>query len=444
MSGAGMMRTSLALTMTALGGCASARFEAALATCDPAVEARADPVDALGYAAAHEPPLGTLKDGAARNYEAAPPWVMGQPRVYPFDASFSYDTIVLDTGREDTPLLCRLTYDRNQRRGFFAADVLTNVELSAVYEVPGKSPQLRAHGPRDVPSMILLDSATDFVPGDELRLAVVDRDSRWGFDDALVDFTLEYGEAGVAAAGSGMMWRGSVAARCGHLDPQAVQQSFDGALTEIDTGLSTWRPQLEPEGWDFGLSTSGMTGLQALLERAASLRGWDAPEVRERGRRLLATQLCFERAAVPEVARRAAWVARRDPLGTRGLRIVGTGYACKNSDTGVPTCRLTGTVTNPDDESRPLGYATYVRLVLAGGREIPLTLERSTVNGQSYDGPQELPGGSTATVVYRLDIPLRDDRELARPVMLRDRRRQLFSDGNLVKDLPLRLAHGPA
>jgi hypothetical protein len=76
----------------------------------------------------------------------------------------------------------------------------------------------------------------------------------------------------------------------------------------------------------------------------------------------------------------------------------------------------------------PFGGVRGPRQVAA---EIPLTLEHQ-------DGSQELPAGGTATVVYRLDVPLRQDRELARPVMLRDRRRRLFSSENLVEDLPLR------
>jgi hypothetical protein len=431
---------SVVLAILGLGGCAQARFEAAVRACNPASET--NPADALGYASVHEPPTGALTGGAAKNHEAAPPWVVGQPRVYPFDSGFSYAGMVLEVGREPTPLACRMSYDRQQRRALFAADPLTNVEISAVYEVPGKSPLLHAHGARDTPSAILLDAATDLVPGDEIRLAVVDRDSRWGLDDPLVDFSLQYDEGGRAMAGS-QLWRGTVEVKCGHLEPEAARQAYEDALAEIDAGLRAWVPQLVPDGWDFGLTDSGMERLRSALQRAASLQlhGWDAPEVRERGQRLMATQLCFERAAEPEVTRMAARVARYAPAGLRGLRMVGTAYGCEASSSGAPACRLTTAITNADDEPTPLGFATYVQLVLAGGREIPLTLERSTVNGQTYEGAPDLPAGATATVIYLLDVPLREDRALARPVMLRDRRRKLFSNDDLVQDHPVRLAH---
>lgn len=434
---------SVALASLGLGGCASVRFEAATKACD--VTAEADPADALGYARVHAPPEGALDGGARRNHEAAPPWVVGQPRVYPFDPWYAYDEIVLEAGRHATPLLCRASYDGGQRRALFAADPFTAVELSAVYEVPGKSPPLFAHGPRDVPAMIVLDPATELAPDDELRLAIVDRDSRWGLDDPLVDLALRYRENGVAVASS-QLWRGAVQVQCGHLDPEAARQAHEDALAVVDAGLADWVPQLVPQGWDYGLTASGMESLRASLQRAASLRlqGWDAPEVRERAERLLATQLCFERAAEPEVARHAARIARRNPAGLRGLRITGTAYACEQGDRGASTCRLTAAVTNSEDEPAALASASYVQLVLAGGREIPLTVERSTVGGQTYEGiGPDLPGGATATVIYRLDVPLRDDRPLARPVMLRDRRRRLFSDENLVKDHPVRLGDQP-
>lgn len=426
-----------------LGGCASLRFESAVEACDLAAET--DPADALGYASVYAPPGGALDGGARRNHEAAPPWVVGQARVYPFDPWYAYDEIVLGAGRQATPLLCHTSYDRQQRRALFAADPFTAVELSAVYEVPGKSPPLFAHGAREVPAMVVLDPATELAPGDELRLAVVDRDSRWGLDDPLVDLALRYTENGTAAAGS-QLWRGAVQVRCGHLDPEAARRAHQDALAVVDAGIAGWAPQLVPDGWDYGLTTSGMGALRSSLQRAASLQlqGWDDPAVRERAQRLLATQLCFERAAEPEVARHAARVARRNPAGLRGLRIMGTAYACQQDDRGASTCRLTAAVTNPEDESAPLGFAAYVQLVLAGGREIPLTIERSTVGGQTYEGlGPDLPGGATATVVYRLDVPLRDDRPLARPVMLRDRRRRLFSDENLVEDHPVRLGAQP-
>lgn len=122
------------------------------------------------------------------------------------------------------------------------------------------------------------------------------------------------------------------------------------------------------------------------------------------------------------------------------MRIEGTAYACEPGPSGVPVCRLTAAVTNTYDEgSSPLAYASYVRLVLAGGREIPLTIERSVLDGQTYEDFYDLPAGATATVTYRLDVPLREGVELARPVLLRDRRRKLFSQENLVEDLALRL-----
>jgi hypothetical protein len=435
---AGIGLTSIVLA----SGCASTRFEAAVQACD--MTAEADPGDALGYASVHEPPADALGGGARKNHEAAPPWVVGQARIYPFDPWYAYDEIVLGAGRPATPLLCRASYDGGQRLALFAADPFTAVELSAVYEVPGKSPPLFAHGPRDVPAMVVLDPATELAPGDALRIAVVDRDSRWGLDDPLVDVSLHYAENGVAAA-SRQLWRGAVHVQCGHLDPEAARQAHEDALAVIDAGLAGWAPQLVPQGWDFGLTASGMEDLRSSLQRAASLRlqGWDAPEVREQAKRLLATQLCFERAAAPEVARLAARVARRNPAGLRGLRIMGTAYACEKDEHGASTCRLTAAVTNPEEAPAPLASASYVQLVLAGGREIPLTVERSTIGDQSYEGlGPELPGGATATVVYRLDVPLRDDRPLARPVMLRDRRGRLFSDENLVKDHPVRLG-GP-
>ncbi len=456
------MRSSWAasalLVAHALGGCASARFHEALAACDPAAEV--EPARALGYATGHAPPSGALAGGAAINHEAAPPWVVGQSRVYPFDPSLAYwaywTSAAIDApvsgapqaeraAEEVTPLVCRMSYDRTRRRALFAADPFTHVEISAVYEVPGKSPPLRVHGPRDTPSAILLDAATALEPGDRLRLALVDRDWRWGIDDPLVDLLLRYDEAGRARATS-QLWRGAVIIECGHLDPDAARRAFDDALAEIDAGLRAWAPELVPRGWDFGLSAAGMTGMRAALERAASLRrqGWDAPEVRERTERLLARQLCFERAAAPEVARLAARLSRRAPVGLRRMQIEGTAYACPSGPSGAPECRLEAAVTNLErDGSSPLAFAGHVRLVLAGGREIPLTIERSVVGDRAREGAQELPAGATATVTYRLEVPLRDDVALARPVLLRDRRRKLLSQEHEVQDLALRLPAGP-
>jgi hypothetical protein len=70
----------LAFACFFFGGCARARFESALAACDPAAET--DPADALGYATVHEPPPGDLHGRAAKNHEAAPPWVVGLSAVY--------------------------------------------------------------------------------------------------------------------------------------------------------------------------------------------------------------------------------------------------------------------------------------------------------------------------------------------------------------------------
>jgi len=67
------------------------------------------------------------------------------------------------------------------------------------------------------------------------------------------------------------------------------------------------------------------------------------------------------------------------------------------------------------------------------------TLGASVIAGQTYDDFHDLPAGATATVTYRLDVPLREDAQLARPVLLRDHRRRVFSQENLVEDLALRL-----
>ncbi|MFY0536870.1 hypothetical protein [Nannocystis pusilla] len=91
--------------------------------------------------------------------------MVGQSRVYPFDPSFRYWELWPASGGASTPLLCRLTYDRTRRRGLFAADPLTEVELTTVYEVPGKTPPQRVHGPDGVPQMFVLDGVTEFAPG---------------------------------------------------------------------------------------------------------------------------------------------------------------------------------------------------------------------------------------------------------------------------------------
>ena len=75
--------------------------------------------------------------------------------------------------------------------------------------------------------------------------------------------------------------------------------------------------------------------------------------------------------------------------------------------------------------------------MLAGGREVGLLVERVTSDGREV---REVAASSTATVSYRLDVPLRADRALARPLLLRERRRQLFSTSYRVEDVPLRLA----
>ncbi|MFY0536868.1 hypothetical protein [Nannocystis pusilla] len=191
-------------------------------------------------------------------------------------------------------------------------------------------------------------------------------------------------------------------------------------------------PQLEPRDWDFGLAGSGMTDLQAALERAASLRGWDAPEVRERTNRLLAAQLCFERAAAPEVAR---WARRSRSGGFGELQLAATDYHCAAEPSGETACRLTVDITSRSDSS--LSIPVNLHLVLAGGREIALLPERATVAGHEV---RDLAPNSTTTVIYLLEVPLRDDQALARPMLLRSRRRPLFSSSYRVEDLPLRLA----
>ena len=130
---------AVCLLATLASGCAAARFEAAHRTCDRAAEV--DAAVALGYAGPSD--AGELRERAARNHAAAPPWVVGPSRVYPFDPSFRYWELWPADGGASTPLLCRLTYDRTRRRGLFAADPLTEVELTTVYEVPGKTPPQR-------------------------------------------------------------------------------------------------------------------------------------------------------------------------------------------------------------------------------------------------------------------------------------------------------------
>ena len=422
----------LCLLAALASGCAAARFEAAHRTCDRTAEA--DPAAALGYAGPVD--AGELRGRAARNHAAAPPWVVGQSRVCPFDPSFRYQELWPASARASTPLLCRLTYDRTRRRGLFAADPLTQVELTTVYEVPGKTPPQRVLGPDNVPQMFVLDGVTEFAPGDALRMAVVDRDVQWGgssaMDDPLIAFTLPYSPGAALTGTSGAMWRGTVDVRCEHLDANAVQWAYVETLMQLDARLQRWAPQFEPHDWDFGLAGSGMTELQAALERAASLRGWDAPEVRERTNRLLAAQLCFERAAAPEVARRA----RRWHSGRLGeLHFAATDYRCEAEPSGTTACRLTVEIT-----SRSAGSVLIpanLHLVLAGGREVALLPERATAAGHEV---RELAANSTTTVVYGLEVPLRDDHALTRPMLLRERRWQLLSASVRVQDLPLRLA----
>ncbi|MCY0989103.1 hypothetical protein OV203_18345 [Nannocystis sp. ILAH1] len=377
-----------------------------------------------------------MRGRAARNHAAAPPWVVGQSRVFPFDPSFRYWELWPASGGASTPLLCRLTYDRTRRRGLFAADPLTEVELTTVYEVPGKTPPQRVHGPDGVPQMFVLDGVTEFAPGDALRMAVVDRDVHWGgssfTDDPLIAFTLPYRSGAALTGTSGAMWRGTIDVRCEHLDAFAVQSAYVDALRQLDASLQRWAPQLEPRDWDFGLAGSGMTDMQAALERAASLRGWDAPEVRERTNRLLAAQLCFERAAAPEVAR---WAGRSRSRRLGELQIGATDYRCAAEPSGETACRLTVDITSRSDGGAMI--PANLRLVLAGGREIALLPERATVAGQEV---RDLAQNNTATVIYQLEVPLRDDQALARPMLLRSRRYLLFSRGYRVEDVPLRLA----
>lgn len=427
----GRLPAALFLLAALTSGCAAARFDAAHRTCDPA--AVTDPAAALGYAG---PPVSdSLRGGAARNHAAAPPWVVGQSRVYPFAPAFRYVDLWPASDREGTPLLCRLTYDRTRRRGLFAADPLTGVELTTVYEVPGKTPPQRVFGPDSIPQMFVLDGVTELAPGDALRMAVVDRDVQWTgssfTDDPLITFTLPYRPGRALTGTSGALWRGTVDVRCEHLDADAVQWAYVEALTKLDAQLRRWTPRLEPDDWDFGLAGSGMTDLRATLELAASLRGWHAPEVRERTDRLLATQLCFERAAAPEVARRAG----RSTSGRLGeRRIAATHYGCAPGPDGAPACRLTVDITNRTDGQALL--PADLRLVLAGGREVALLPERATVAGHEV---RQLTADSTATVIYRLEVPLRADHPLTRPMLLRERRRPLFSSDYRVEDLPLRL-----
>lgn len=233
-------------------------------------------------------------------------------------------------------------------------------------------------------------------------------------------------EDGVAA-----MWRGTVDVRCEHLDADAVQWAYVETLRRLDARLQRWAPQFEPGDWDFGLAGSGMTDLQAALEQAASLRGWDAPEVRERTNRLLAAQLCFERAAAPEVARRA----RRSHSGRLGeLQLAATDYRCEAEPNGDTAGRLTVEITSHSDGLVPVN----LRLVLAGGRELALLPEQATVAGREI---RQLDANSTATVIYRVEVPLRADHALTRPMLLRQRRWQLSSASYRVEDLPLRLAN---
>lgn len=423
---------AVCLLVTLASGCAAARFEAAHRTCDRAAEV--EPSVALGYAG--PPDAGELRGRAARNHAAAPPWVVGQSRVYPLDPSFRYWELWPAGGDASTPLLCRLTYDRTRRRGLFAADPLTEVELTTVYEVPGKTPPQRVHGPDGVPQMFVLDGVTEFAPGDALRMAVVDRDVHWGgssfTDDPLIAFTLPYRSGAALTGTSGAMWRGTVDVRCEHLDAFAVQSTYVDALMQLDAGLQRWAPQLEPRDWDFGLAGSGMTAMRAALERAASLRGWDAPEVRERTNRLLAAQLCFERAAAPEVAR---WARRSRSGGFGELQLAATDYRCAAEPHGETACRLTVDITSRSDGL--VAIPVNLSLVLAGGRELALLPERATVADHEV---RDLAPNSTATVSYRLEVPLRDEQGLARPMLLRSRRRPLFSSSYRVEDLPLRLA----
>ncbi|WAS90664.1 hypothetical protein [Nannocystis punicea] len=421
---------ALCLLAALASGCAAARFEAAHRTCDRSAEA--DPAAALGYAG--PPAAGDLRGRAALNHAAAPPWVVDQSRVYPFDPGFRYEELWPAGGRASTPLLCRLTYDRTRRRGLFAADPLTQVELTTVYEVVGKTPPQRVHGPDSVPQMFVLDGVTAFAPGDVLRMAVVDRDVHWGgssfTDDPLITFGLPYGSGGPLTGTSGAMWRGTVDVRCEHLDADAVQWAYVETLMRLDARLQRWAPQLAPGDWDFGLAGSGMTDLRAALERAASLRGWDAPEVRERTNRLLAAQLCFERAAAPEVER---W-ARRTRSGRLGeLELAATDYRCELEPSGA--CRLTVEITSRSDGL--VSIPMDLRLVLAGGREVGLLPERATVAGHEV---RDLAADSTTTVIYRVEVPLRGDHALTRPMLLRERRGHLFSSRYRVEDVPLRLA----
>lgn len=181
-----------------------------------------------------------------------------------------------------------------------------------------------------------------------------------------------------------------------------------------------------------GLAGSGMTDMRAVLERAASLRGWDAPEVRERTDRLLAAQLCFERAAAPEVAR---WARRARSGGFGELRLAAADYRCAAEPSGETACRLTVDITRRS--AGPGSIPAHLRLVLAGGREVALLPERATSAGREV---RDLAANSTTTVIYRLEVPLRDDQALACPMLLRSRWRPLFSSRYRVEDSPLRLA----
>ena len=145
------MRTALLLVLAT--GCAHARFENDYGECGPGGATRAE----LGYAEALRPPEG-FGEGAATNYVAAPPWLDGQPRVFPIDSSFRYDELLPPQPvLADTPLLCELEYRAQTRarlgggrtRRWLSADALSGADLSVIYEVAGKGPSMRVAGARD-------------------------------------------------------------------------------------------------------------------------------------------------------------------------------------------------------------------------------------------------------------------------------------------------------
>ncbi len=406
-----------------LSGCAGARFEARYAECTPPDPAAV--IAELGMASSFDAPE-SFGDEAASNYVAAPPWVEGQSRTYPWDRGFAYEELLANDRRPTTaPLWCEVRYQPQMRqrliggttRRWLSADGRSGADLFVLYEVVGQEPPLRAWGPSNGDVVHLLDSTRRLGEGDVLRFTVSDRDIV-SEDDHLADFELAYAEP--LSASTQMRASGATSIRCRHLDSGRSEIVRHQTLVEFDQALASFVPVLEMERSNFGLDDAGMDQMRALSMRAASLGGWDDPQLRERSERALGIQLCFERAAVKAVASRGS----RFPLGdTEPLRWRGITFTCAselpNPAAGEPEhgpCTLAVEATNDSSVDQELYGLRNTTLVLAGGREVDVEVE----------GPTVIRPDATVALALHLPRSVVADVPLTRPVLLRDRRWRLI------------------